>query len=163
MRIFRSLSVAVVALALPIGLGAGVAGAQTPSAGQDRVAVNTDTNLADTDNLFVDVRVVSFDDDGDASGIRSRTSSSDVQGLEHLRIDTRTVSSDQDGDATAARAIVGFDDLSGLDDVDSDIDVVTIDHNGDDSDGSPAVTGQQNDPGRDDDHYQDDARFVFGQ
>jgi hypothetical protein len=158
MRIFRFLSVATVALALPIGLSAGVAGAQTPPAGQDRVAVSTDTNLADTDNLFVDVRVVSLDDDGDALGVRSRTSSSDVQGLEHLQTDTRTVSSDQDGDALAARAIVGFDDLSGLDDLDSDIDVVSIDHDRNDSDGSPGITGQQND-----EQYEDDTRFVFGQ
>jgi hypothetical protein len=156
------------AAALPLTVGAGAARAESVSAGQDRLSVGTNSNLIDGDQLLLDVRVASIDNDGDATGLRSRTSSSDVQDLQDLRTDNRTVSTDEGGDATSSRAILGFDDARNLDDVDSDIDVVNIDQrhhdNGDAASGNAGpVVGQNQGGAHDEQHYRDDEQFVFGQ
>src|SRR5262245_17799418 len=106
----RSLCLAAMS-ALPFSAGVGIAYAEGASAGQDRLQINTDTNLTDRDNFLVDARVARVDDDGDATGLRSRTTSSDVQDLEDVHTDTRAVSNDEGHDATSSRAILGFDDV----------------------------------------------------
>lgn len=142
MIVRRALCLAAAA-ALPLTIGVGTAGAEGTSAGQDRLSVDTNSNLTDGDNFLIDARVATVDDDGDATGVRSRTTSSDVQDLQDVHTDNRTVSNDRGGDGTSSRVILGFDDLGNLDDVDSDIDVVSIDE------------AQQQD--------QEDEQFVFGQ
>jgi len=163
-RIRRSLCIAAVA-ALPVAGGAGVAHADGLSAGQDRLQVDTNTNLTDGDQFLVDVRVAGVDDDGDASGFRSRTSSSDVMDLEDVRTDNRTASNDEGNDSTSGRAIVGFDSVRGLDDIDSDVDLVSIDRDADnDADAMDVdrVAGQSG-GAADEQQYGEDAEFVFGQ
>ena len=159
----RSLCLAAVA-ALPFTVGAGVANAQSVAAGQDRLYVDTDSDLTGNDQFLLDVRAGSTDNNGDASGVRSRTTSSDIQDVQEVRSDTRTVSNDEGNNSTSGRAIVGIDDVS-LEDVDSDVDVVMIDENNDRND-TGMNTGQlagQREDARDEQQYTDDAEFVFGQ
>jgi hypothetical protein len=163
MIVRRALCLAAAA-ALPLTIGVGAAGAEGISAGQDRLSVDTNSNLTDGDNFLIDARVATVDDDGDATGVRSRTTSSDVQDLQDVHTDNRSVSNDQGGDATSSRAILGFDDLGNLDDVDSDIDVVSIDERRDGTDDSTNPVVGQDDAGADDQQqYQEDEQFVFGQ
>lgn len=154
----RSLCLAAVA-ALPFTVGASVASADGVSASQDRLQLDTNTNLTEGDQILADVRIATVDNDGDASGVRSRTESSDIQDVENVRTDNRVVSNDEGNESTGLRAILGVDDLRGVDNVDSDIDLVTIDQNNDKD--TNQVVGQ-NGSGDDQEQYEDDARFVFG-
>jgi hypothetical protein len=159
----RSLCLAAVA-ALPFTVGAGVAHAETVSAGQDRLYIDTDSDLTGNDQFLLDVRAGTTDNNGDASGVRSRTTSSDIQDVQEVHSDTRTASNDEGNNSTSGRAILGVDDVS-LDDVESDVDVVTIDDNNDRDDtgmNSGQLAGQRDDA-RDEQQYADDAEFVFGQ
>lgn len=166
MIVRRALCLAAAAV-LPVIIGAGAADAESASVGQDRLSVGTNSNLTDGDHLLLDVRVASVDDDGDATGVRSRTSSSDVEDLQGVRTDNRTVSDDEGGDATSSRAILGFDDARNPDDVDSDIDVVNIDQRHDDGDAAPGdagpVVGPNTGGAHDEQQYRDDEQFVFGE
>lgn len=163
-RIRRSFCFAAVA-ALPFSLGVGVAHAEGISAGHERLYLGTDTNLTDQDQFLIDVRGGSVDDDGDANGVRSRTTSSDIQDVEGVRSDSRAVSNDEGNDSTSMRAILGIDDLGRLDSVDSDIDVLMIDQRRDennvDSMSAGRVAGQEDTAG-DEQQYSEDAEFVFG-
>ena len=159
----RSLCLAAVA-ALPFTVGAGVANAQSASAGQDRLYVDTDSDLTGNDHFLLDVRAGSTDNNGDASGLRSRTTSSDIQDVQEVRSDTRTVSNDEGNNSTSGRIILGIDDFS-LDNVDADVDVVMLDENNDRNDaGTNAgqLAGQRDDT-TDEQRYADDAEFVFGE
>jgi hypothetical protein len=167
MIVRRALCLAATA-ALPLTLGVGAAHAESVSAGQDRLSVGTNSNLIDGDHFLLDIRVASIDDDGDATGVRSRTSSADVGDLQDVRTDNRTVSNDEGGDATSSRAILGFDDARNLDDVDSDIDVVNIDRRDHDNGGAAPgnagpVVGQNTGGAHDEQQYRDDEQFVLGQ
>lgn len=161
-RVRRSLCFAAVA-ALPFTVGVGTAHAESVSAGQDRLYVGNDSQLAGDDQLLVDLRAGRTDDDGDATGVRSRTNSSDVQDVQDVRTDTRTVSNDEGSDSTSGRVILGFDDIK-AESIDSDIDLVMVDQNdepsGQDASGSPAG---QRDGAADEEQNADDAAFVFGQ
>lgn len=162
-QVRRSLCLAAVA-ALPFTVGAGVANAQSVSAGQDRLYVDSDSNLTGNDQFLLDIRAGSTDNNGDASGVRSRTASSDIQDLQEVRSDTRTVSNDEGNNATSGRAILGIDDV-GLDNIDSDVDLVMIDENNDRNDAgmnAGQLAGQRDDA-RDEERYADDAKFVFGE
>lgn len=162
-RVRRSLCLAAVA-ALPFTIGAGVANAEGVSAGQDRLHLDTNTNLTDGDQFLVDVRAVSIDDNGDATGVRSRTTSSDILDVENVRSDNRTVSNDEGNDSTSGRAILGIDGLRGLDEIESDIDLVTIDGNDDENTtdaNADQVAGQSD--ATDEQQYGEDAEFVLGE
>ncbi|MEW6471542.1 MAG: hypothetical protein AB1679_04675 [Actinomycetota bacterium] len=148
----RSLCLAAVA-ALPFTVGAGVAHAEGVSAGQDRLYVDSDSDLTGNDQLLLDVRAGTTDNNGDASGVRSRTTSSDIQDVQEVRSDTRTVSNDEGNNSTSGRAILGVDDVS-LDDENNDRDDTGM------NSGQLAV---QRDDARDEQQYTDDAEFVFGQ
>jgi hypothetical protein len=162
----RSLCFVAVA-ALPFTLGAGVASAEGVSASHDRLQVDTNTNLTEEDQILADIRVASVDNDGDATGARSRTESSDIQDVENVRKDNRLVSNDEGNESTGLRAILGFDgfdDVRGLDNLDSAIDFVTIDQNNDENtSGSTSQFIGQDDSVNDQQQYEDDAEFVFGQ
>ena len=159
----RSLCLAAVA-ALPFTVGAGVAGAEGVSASHDRLRLDTNTNLTEEDRILADIGVAGVDNDGDATGVRSRTESSDIRDLENVRSDNRLVSNDEGNESTGLRAILGFDDVRGLDNLDSDIDLVTIDQNNDENtSGSESQVIDQDDSATDQQQYEDDAQFVFGQ
>ena len=162
-RLHRSLCLAAVA-ALPFTIGAGVANAESVSPAQDRLYVDTDTDLTGNDQFLVDARVGSTDNNGDATGLRSRTTSSDIQDVENVRSDTRTASNDEGNDSTSGRAILGFDNLS-PDGIDSDIDLVMVDENNEqnDRDMSGGQVAGQGDGAADEQRYADDAQYVFGQ
>lgn len=161
-RVRRTLCLAAVA-ALPFTAGASLAGAQTMSAGHDRFYVDTDTDLTGDDQLLVDARLGRTDNDGDANGVRSQTTSSDIQDLQGVRTDTRLASNDEGYDSTSSRAILGIDDLS-PDGIDSDVDLVMIDENNEErtDDSGGQLTGQPSD-NADEQRYAEDARYVFGE
>ena len=159
----RSLCLAAVA-ALPFTVGAGVANAEGVSAGQDRLYVDTDSDLTGNDQFLLDARVGSTDNDGDATGVRSRTTSSDIQDLQEVRTDTRTVSNDEGNNSTSGRAILGIDDAD-VDDLDSDVDVVMLDENNERNNAgtnAEQLAGQPDDAS-DRQRYADDAEYVFGE
>lgn len=161
----RTICFAAVA-ALPFAVGVSTANADSFSAGQERLFLGGDTNLTGQDQFVIDVRGGVIDDDGDANGVRSRTTSSDIQDLEEVRSDNRAISNDEGDDATSLRAILGFDDIRRLDDVDSDIDVLMIDRRNDETKSDSMSAGQvagQGDTASDEDQYGEDANFVFGQ
>ena len=162
-RVRRSLCLAAVA-ALPFTVGTGVANAEGVSAGQDRLYVDTDSDLTGDDEFLLDVRAGNTDNNGDATGVRSRTTSSDVQDVDNVRTDTRTASNDEGNDSTSGRAILGFDDVS-LENVESDIDLVMVDENNaqNDRDSSAGRLAGQQDDANDGQQYADDAKFVFGE
>ena len=160
-RVRRSLCLAAVA-ALPFTAGVGVASAESVSAGQDRFYVDTDTDLTGNDQFLVDARVGSTDSDGDATGVRSRSTSSDIQDVQDVRSDTRMVSNDEGHDSTSSRAILGIDDVS-PDGIDSDIDLVMVDENNENpGEMGGELAGQPSD-GTDEQRYADDAKYVFGE
>lgn len=162
-RLSRSFCLAAVA-ALPFTIGAGVANADSALAAQDRLYVDTDSDLTGDDQFRVEVRAGNTDDNGDATGVRSRTTSSDVQDLQDVRSDTRTVSNDEGNNSTSGRAILGFDDTS-LENIDSDIDLVMVDENSeqDDRDMSAGNLAGQPDDASDEQRSADDAEYVFEQ
>lgn len=161
-RVRRTFCLAAVAT-LPFTAGAGVAGAQSAPAGQDRFYVDTDTDLTDADQLLVDARVGSTDHDGDATGVRSRTTSSDIADVEDVRSDTRTATNDEGHDSTSSRAILGIDDVS-TDGINSDIDLVRIDENNEEgTDGMGGQLAGQPSGNAGEQQYSDDAEYVFGE
>lgn len=159
----RSLLVAVAGL--PFALGTGSAYAATAahpqaedgvSVSEDRLRLDTDVDVSELDNLVLDIRVTSEDDDADRFGIRSRNT---LEDLIELDTDTRAVS-ESDDDGVSIRALLGLNDL---DDIDSDLDVVIL--NNDDEESEPVasdVTGDENSRSEGD-TFDEDAQFVFGE
>jgi hypothetical protein len=123
------------------------------SVGDDRLHVDTDLDVTDSDDLVVDVSLTSQDEDADRFGVRSRNT---LEDLAELDTDTRAVSQDEH-EGFSGRALLDLDDL---DDIDSDLDVVVIDN---DESESPAdeVMASEDSPS-DRQTFEEDAQFVFG-